>query len=95
MRDVVERERAAASILQPLLCGLIPADLEVPRQLRHVFEIMIFVDVDVAALSLRVAARHHVVPASADAVKPGFTRDVRNVGHIGTGDLGECEYERR
>src|SRR5688572_28200864 len=59
--DVVPRQRTAAAVLEPFLRRLVAADVEAPGDRRHLGEILVLVDVDLASLELRKAARDDVV----------------------------------
>src|SRR3989344_392534 len=50
VRDVLARKLTAFSILQPLLSGLVAADVEIPRNFRHTAEILVGVDIYLAIL---------------------------------------------
>ena len=46
MQDVLEVKCPALTVFQPLLCGLIAADIEVPGVLGHVAKVLLFVYID-------------------------------------------------
>ena len=50
MREIVVSELAAFPILQPLLTGLVTANLEAPDFARNAFEILVAIDPDAAVV---------------------------------------------
>ena len=61
VHDVVGCERAALAVLEPLLRGLVAADVEVPCRFRNIVEILRGIDVDATVLIFNAEAQRRRV----------------------------------